>query len=249
MEKENVYIDGAISVKAVIENESRPVFGLYISEKKLGDKNTRYIISQAKKKGINPEIVSADFFENDIFGKTNGGIAAEVGKRKLSNAEDLLSGRSPFLALIEGVEDPYNFGSALRSLAAAGATGIILPQRNWLSAAGTVIKSSAGASEKLPAAVPEDIGSFLKEAKKKGFEIIAAERKNAVSLFETDLTSPLLLAVGGEKRGLSKKVSDEVTKNVFIPYGSDFRNALGTAAATAVFAFEILRQRESKCTQ
>ena len=92
------------------------------------------------------------------------------------------------------------------------------------------------------------IGEFLKEAKKKGFEIIAAERKNAVSLFETDLTSPLLLAVGGEKRGLSKKVSDEVTKNVFIPYGSDFRNALGTAAATAVFAFEILRQRKSKCT-
>ena len=57
MEKENAFIDGAISVKAVIENESRPVFGLYISEKKLDDRNIRYIISQAKKKGINPKIV------------------------------------------------------------------------------------------------------------------------------------------------------------------------------------------------
>ena len=73
MEKENAFIDGAISVKAVIENESRPVFGLYISEKKLDDRNIRYIISQAKKKGINPEIVSADFFENDIFGKRTEG--------------------------------------------------------------------------------------------------------------------------------------------------------------------------------
>lgn len=240
------YAEGAISVKAVLQNRSREIFEIYVSEKKLSDRNIRYIVEEAKRQGIKPKTVSPEFFENKTFGKTVGGIVAAVGERKLVAAEELLKDENPFIAIIEGVEDPYNFGAALRSLAAAGATGIILPERNWMSAANTVIKSSAGASESLKAAMPEDIGEFLRLAKAEGFEIVAAERKNATSLFETDLTGPTVLAIGGEKRGLSQKISAEVTKNVFIPYGSGFRNALGTAAATAVFAFEILRQRTAK---
>ena len=88
----------------------------------------------------------------------------------------------PFIAIIEGVEDPYNFGASLRALAAAGASGLVLPKRNWMNAAATVIKSSAGASESLPTAETADLGEFLKKAKKRGFEIIAAERKNAEEL-------------------------------------------------------------------
>lgn len=247
-EENSLYIDGAISVKAVVENGSRKVSKICVSEKKLSDRNIRYIIRKAEEKNIPIKKVSPDFFTSPVFGKTNGGIAAAVSDRIFTDPQKLLlnEGKTPFIALIEGVEDPYNFGSSLRSLAAAGATGVILPERNWMSAAGTVIKASAGASEILPTAALSDFSDFLSEARKLGFEIIAAERKNAVSLFETDLTMPLILAVGGEKRGLSKSVSDRVTKNVFIPYGSGFRNSLGTSAATAVFAFEILRQRSAK---
>ena len=242
------YIDGAISVKSVIENESRDIKCVYISEKKLSDRNFRYIASKAKEKNIKTVAVSPDFFLNGSFGKTNGGIAAEVSNRRYSDAENFLSEKNPFIAIIEGVEDPYNFGASLRSFAAAGATGIVLPERNWMNAAATVIKSSAGASEMLPTAVLGDFEPFLKKAAGQGFEIIAADRKDASNLFETDLTKPIILAIGGEKRGLSKKISDNVTKRVFIPYGSNFRNSLGTAAAAAVFSFEILRQRSiTKC--
>lgn len=240
------YIDGAISVKAVVENDSREIKKIYISEKKFSDRNIKYIISQAKKKKIQIEKVDSSFFESENFGKTNGGIAAAVSGRKYTDSDDLLNKELPFIAIIEGVEDPYNFGASLRSLLAAGATGIILPKRNWMNAASTVIKSSAGASEVLPTAILDDFTAFFKKAKNMGFEIIAAERKNAQSLFETDMTKPIILAIGGEKRGLSKKISDNVTKNVFIPYGSNFRNSLGTAAAASVFAFEILRQRSKK---
>ena len=247
--RENFMIDGSISVKAVIDNDSREMKEIYVSERKLSDRNIRYIISKAREKNIDVKIVSDAFFLNGDFGKTNGGIAAKISERKFTDEDSLLSIKElPFIAIIEGVEDPYNFGASLRALAAAGASGLVLPKRNWMNAAATVIKSSAGASESLPTAETSDLGEFLKKAKKRGFEIIAAERKNAENLYETDFTKPIVLAVGGEKRGLSNAVLSHVTKNVFIPYGSSFRNSLGTAAATAVFAFEILRQRSGgKC--
>ena len=127
-----------------------------------------------------------------------------------------------------------------------GATGLVLPERNWMSAAGTVIKASAGASERIKTAVCGNLKDFLLHAKAAGLAVLCAERKDAVPLYEQRLDGPLLLAVGGEKRGVSKTVFDLADRKVYIPYGRDFRNSLSASAACAVFAFEIYRQRNSK---
>ena len=150
------------------------------------------------------------------------------------------------IILLEGVEHPYNFGDALRSLYAAGATGLIVPERNWLSAAETVVKASAGASEYIPTAACPDLGEAIIEAKKYGIKTYCAERRDAVALYDADLTCPVIFAIGGELRGLSRKVTDNSDGNIYIPYGSNFRNALSASAASAVCAFEIMRQRQQK---
>ena len=109
------------------------------------------------------------------------------------------------------------------------------------SAAGIVAKSSAGATE----ALPVFSGSIKKEvsaAKEQCYRVVAAGIRNAVSFREADLAKPLLLVVGGEKRGISSSVSSLCDQTVRIPYGRAFRGSLSTASAAAVLAFEILRQ-------
>ena len=174
-------------------------------------------------------------------GKTHGGIIALCGERTLPlpTAENLP--KNGFLCLLEGIEDPYNFGYAVRSLYAAGCDGVLVGERNWMSAAGVVARASAGASETLPvfSGNPEEA---VKAAKKLGYTVACAGIRDSVSYTEAALKKPLLLVVGGEKRGVSAGVLALCDQTVRIDYGRSFRGSLSTAAAVAVLSFEILRQ-------
>jgi 23S rRNA (guanosine2251-2'-O)-methyltransferase len=144
---------------------------------------------------------------------------------------------------MEGIEDPYNFGYTIRSLYAAGVTGIVLSPRNWMSAAGVVARSSAGASELIPiyTATPEDAVDQFKAA---GYQILCAGIRDSVSIFEKDFPFPLLLVIGGEKRGISRKLLDKADQIVRIDYGRSFRGSLSAASAATVMAFELFRQNK-----
>ena len=143
--------------------------------------------------------------------------------------------------MIDGIEDPYNFGYALRTLYAAGADAVILTPRNWMSAAGVVCRASAGASELLPMFVsePEDACRFFKSY---GVRCVAAGIRNSVSAFDADLSLPLFLIVGGEKRGISAKTLELADSIVRLDYGREFRASLSAASAASVIAYEIFRQ-------
>jgi 23S rRNA (guanosine2251-2'-O)-methyltransferase len=143
--------------------------------------------------------------------------------------------------MIEGIEDPYNFGYSLRSLYAMGCSGIILTERNWMSAAGVVARSSAGASEmfKMYRSTPEECLSIFKN---RGYKVICADENTDNVLGDCELKYPLLLIVGGEKRGISRAVLDKADMLVKIGYRNDFRASLSAASATTMFAYEIARQ-------
>lgn len=240
-------VEGAISVKAVLLSGSRPIEEIYIDKTKK-TKDFSFIIREAEKRGVKTVFLDTDGLSKVVNGRTHGGVAAAVGERKYVSLSELFAVENPFIALLEGIEDPYNFGDALRSFYAAGATGLIVPERNWLDAAATVVKSSAGASEFLPTACCNDLATAVSEAKKYGIKTFCAERKDAQPLYGKDLTCPLIIAIGGELRGLSRKITDNADGNIYIPYGSQFKNALSASGASAVFAFEIMRQRHQKIT-
>ncbi|MBQ6052825.1 MAG: RNA methyltransferase [Clostridia bacterium] len=240
-------VEGAISVKAVLLSGSRPIEEIYIDKTKK-TKDFSFIIREAEKRGVKTVFLDTDGLSKVVNGRTHGGVAAAVGERKYVSLSELFAVENPFIALLEGIEDPYNFGDALRSFYAAGATGLIVPERNWLDAAATVVKSSAGASEFLPTACCNDLATAVSEAKKYGIKTFCAERKDAQPLYGKDLTCPLIIAIGGELRGLSRKIADNADGNIYIPYGSQFKNALSASGASAVFAFEIMRQRHQKNT-
>ena len=145
--------------------------------------------------------------------------------------------------MLEGIEDPYNFGYALRSLYAAGVDGIVLSPRNRMSAAGTVVRASAGTSELFPMSIasPDTACDIFRQAR---YTILSAGIRNSVSVFEETFKKPIFLIVGGEKRGISSSVLAKSDKIVRIDYGRSFRGSLSAASAASVLAFEILRQNK-----
>ena len=235
-------IEGSVSVKAVLNGGKREISEI-LFDRDRKDRDLSYILKKAKEKGVKYTPCKRSDREAVASGKTHGGLIAYVGDRRYETEEELFGAEKPFIVLLEGIEDPYNFGDSLRSVMAAGATGVIVPSRNWLTAASVVIKASAGASEYLPTLVSEDLGKTVLAARERGIKVYCAERRDAVSLYEKDLTEPVILAIGGEMRGLSRAVLDNADGNVFIPYGSDFRCALSASAASAVIGFEVMRQR------
>jgi 23S rRNA (guanosine2251-2'-O)-methyltransferase len=112
-----------------------------------------------------------------------------------------------------------------------------------MSAAGTVARSSAGASELVPTSLVADPVQAAAFAHEQGLAVACAMKRHATSIYRADLSRALLLVVGGEKRGITRSFVEHADLVLQIPYRRDFRRSLGTASAVAVMAFEVMRQR------
>ena len=240
-------MEGMPSISAVIKgieaktNDRRIVRVLFDREKcKSKRAELGFLRAKSEQFGFSIEIVSSEEIQEKAIGTTHGGILAECTPRQIKNLEDASFKETGVYFLLDGVEDPYNFGYAVRSLYAAGVDGLILPPRNWMGAAGVVARASAGASEMMNLLVSDPIEA-VKTLKAKGYSVVCAGIRDSVSLYEAELKKPLLVILGGEKRGISRSLLDLSDKIVRIDYGSDFGGSLSTSAAAAVFAFEILR--------
>ena len=239
-------LEGWLSVRAALISDSRDVHEILILE---GKDNSRLsgIKKRAKEQNVPFRYVPEETLLRHTEGQTHGGIVALVGPRKFLSLDEV--GRGPqaaFLAMLDGVEDPFNFGQAVRALHAAGAHGLILRPRNWTTAAATVGRASAGASEFMPMALAESDDVLLETVKNRSLNLICTDMsQKTVPLFKANLSQPLLLVIGGERRGVSKSLLRAANTQVQIPYGRNFKQSLGTSAATAVIAFEVMRQRQT----
>lgn len=240
-------LEGMPSISALfkgIENQvnNRQIIRVLFNRDKLHAKQAEYRFLEAKSKQFHFSLELADesFIKEIAIGTTHGGIIAECTERVLPALSSQNIKENGVYFILEGVEDPYNFGYAIRSLYAAGVDGIILGERNWMGASGVVARSSAGASELMELYVcPPTLA--IPMFKNANYTVLCAGIRDSVSLFDTDLTKPLLVILGGEKRGISRNVLALADKIVRIDYGTSFGGSLSTSAATAVFAFEILR--------
>ncbi len=242
---EQAILEGFVSVRAALKAGSRPIHAILIRQDKR-DAGIAWLERTASAAGIPVQRVTANEIDARASGSTHGGVIALAGPRCFVALDDLeADSPAPFVAMIDGVEDPFNFGQAVRALYAAGCDGLVLRPRNWMSAAGVVVRASAGASEWLPTAIAETVGAAAAHFRARGLRVAVADEEDAVPLYDVDLTGPLFLVIGGEKRGITRSFRQGADLRLAIPYGSDFDQSLGTATATAVIAFEIMRQRRS----
>ncbi len=239
--------EGMISLSAVLNSElgERQIKKVYFDEGVKGKKAKElgYIKRMAEQHGFEIEYTTTEQIDIMTTGSSHGGIIAQCTDRAIRNLRSEDIKENGFYVYIEGIEDPYNFGYCVRSLYAAGADGIILTERNWMSAAGVVCRASAGASELIP--MYTDKGDCTELFKSKNYTVVCTDTKNAVDINEAEIKFPVLLIVGGERRGISSKLLSHADVVCKIEYGRKFPQALSAASASAVLAFEILRKNRN----
>ena len=250
--QDSLLFEGMTSIRAIISGIDSGVNDRKIStilyDKDKASKNAKtlgYLKAVSEKYGYELKVSDDAELEELTLGNSHGGIVAICKERTIPylTKEDFEGGivKKGFYAMIQGIEDPYNFGYALRSLYAVGCDGIILGERNWMSAAGVVSRSSAGASEMFSVYKCDEIEA-AKLFKENGYNVVCADERTDNILGQCALPCPILLIVGGEKRGISRALLDLADTLVKIPYGREFKASLSAASATTMFAYEIMRQ-------
>ncbi len=247
--QDSCVFEGMTSIRAIIKSideaiSDRRIIKILYDEAKLSkiSKEVGYLRAVSDKYGFSLEASNGSELEKITLGTSHGGIVAICSERKIPKLdEEVKIENDGFYAMIEGIEDPYNFGYALRSLYATGCSGIILPERNWMSAAGVVCRSSAGASELFPIYSADSLfaADFFKE---RNYTVVCGDLRTDKVLGKCELKKPLLLIIGGEKRGISKKLFDKCDIKVKIDYSRNFSASLSAASAATMFAYEIMRQ-------
>lgn len=242
--RDTALLEGHISVEAALRGRSRPIHRVLMATDGVrAEREARRIRALAAAAGISVELQPRAMIDALASGRSHGGIIAEVGERYLVPLAQLAVDAA-FVVMLDGIEDPYNFAAALRSLYAAGATGLVIRPRSWATATAVVARASAGASELLPTAEADDPSLAAAELLRAGLRsVMAAQRRNAISLYEADLVGPLFLLIGGERRGVTRAAVDAAETMVRIPYARSDAPSLGTAAAAAIIGFEVMRQR------
>ena len=247
--QDSCIFEGMTSIRAILRgidsgvNNREIIKILYdVSKMRKIAKDVGYLKAVSGKYGYYVEEADSQALDEITLGSSHGGIVAVAKERslpRLSDAADI--NPDGFYVMIEGIEDPYNFGYALRSLYATGCSGIILTERNWMSAAGVVARSSAGASEifAIYKSSPHEAVEFFK---KRGYRVVCADERTDNVLGKCEMRTPLLLLVGGEKRGISRSLLECADMLVRIDYAREFNASLSAASATTMFAYEIMRK-------
>jgi 23S rRNA (guanosine2251-2'-O)-methyltransferase len=238
-----IVLEGAVSVAAALEGGRREVARVLIRADKW--EKSGKLRALARRAGTRVERATAEQIDAVASGRTHGGILAEAGPLRYVDSADLACGERPFVAMLDGIEDPYNFGYAIRSLYAAGSDGLAVRPREWGDSEATVVKASAGASDLLPIARVESAEAAADLFKEHGLAVACTAKRDATPIYDADLSGPLFLLVGGERRGITREFLRRADLVLEIPYRRSFSLSLGTVAAVSVLAFEVMRQRRS----
>ena len=237
-----IYI-GAIATKAILENKNKKIEYIMIQLNKK-DRNSSYIINLAKEKNVEVKYVERSIIDEITNSKTHGGIITSATNNNTNTIYSINHKNNNVIFLIDGIEDPYNLGYAFRSLYAFGINTCILPNNHLISSDNIIVRSSAGASEKIQQIISDDVVSDLKYLKDKGYQILLLKRSTtSIPYFDYEYKGKIVICIGGEKRGLSKDIENQSNINIDIPYTNNFKNALNATSAITTIASEIQRQK------
>ncbi|HVQ60250.1 MAG TPA: 23S rRNA (guanosine(2251)-2'-O)-methyltransferase RlmB [Solirubrobacterales bacterium] len=170
------------------------------------------------------------------------GVVAEVDPYPYGDARGMLRGEAPLLVALDQVQDPRNLGAVCRSAEAAGAAGLIVPERRAAAVTAVTCKASAGAVEHLQIAHVRNLADWLADAKAAGFWIWGADAEAKAAPWSVDLQGPTVLVLGGEGKGLRPRVAASCDGLIALP-SHGMVDSLNVSAAATALLFEAVRQR------
>ena len=170
------------------------------------------------------------------------GIVAEVEPFPYVNGSELLQTDDALVVVLDQIQDPRNLGAICRSAEAAGATGVVIPDRRAASITAAAAKASAGAVEHLKIARVRNISDWITEAKDSGFWVWGADGHSDQAPWQVDLTGRTALVLGTEEKGLRPRVAESCDGLVAIPQSGKV-DSLNVSVAASILIFEAIRQR------
>lgn len=239
------YIVGRNAVREALRS-GRTVQRLFITNDKVQG-SLQEIIGLAKDKGIELRRVDDKQLSKYADGVVHQGVVALAAPVKFADLGEVLqnwsSDKAPLLILLDGIEDPHNMGAIIRTAECCGATAVLIPKRHTAPINATVAKTSAGALESIPLVQVGNVAQTIEELKKQGFWVLGAHMEGQQTLYQANLTSPLVLVIGNEGKGLSRLTKERCDFLVTIPmYGRI--NSLNASVAAAILMYEAVRQRQ-----
>jgi 23S rRNA (guanosine2251-2'-O)-methyltransferase len=175
------------------------------------------------------------------------GVVAVTSAKQYNDLADVIAakrGSYSLLVVLDGIEDPHNLGAILRTSDAAGANGVVIPERRAAAVTGTVTKASAGASEHLPIAKVTNISRTVEELKENNIWTIGLDERGTQTYDSLDYRMDCALVLGGEGKGLHDLVKRKCDFLVSIPMLGKVPS-LNVSVAAAVVLYEIVRQRRA----
>jgi 23S rRNA (guanosine2251-2'-O)-methyltransferase len=178
------------------------------------------------------------------------GLVLKVPPYEYAHPSDLLErsvsrGAVPLLVALDGITDPRNLGAIIRSVAAFGGQGVIVPQRRSVGLNSAAWKTSAGAAARIPVAMASNLTAMIKDFKREGVFVIGLDGDGDVMLPGLELADrPLLVVVGSEGKGLSRLVTEQCDAVVSIPISSA-TESLNAGIAASVALYEISKLRSA----
>lgn len=210
-------------------------------------RSVEQLVQLAKEQNVKIQYLPKQAVDDLVPGSNHQGVVAEVAPFEYVDLFELLGqiearGEDPFLVILDEIEDPHNLGAIIRSVDAAGAHGVIIPERRSAGVTATVAKTSAGAIEYVPVCQVKNLARAMEELKKHGIWIAGADMSGEQLHTQASLTGPLALVIGSEGRGLRRLVREKCDFLVKLPmYGKV--NSLNASVAAGILLYEVVRQR------
>jgi 23S rRNA (guanosine2251-2'-O)-methyltransferase len=237
-------IYGIHAVSEALKSRGRAIEYVGVARERHDQKMQR-IIDDCRTSGVAVRFVPREQLDRLARTPAHQGVVAVTSQKKYLDLDDILAskrGEYSFVIVLDGVEDPQNLGAIIRTANAAGADGVVLPERRAVGVTGTVAKASAGASEHLPIARVTNLARSVEEMKSRNIWIVGLDERGSGSYDAMDYQMDCAIVLGAEGTGMHEHVRSRCDFLVHIPVLGQVPS-LNVSVAAAVVMYEVARQR------
>jgi 23S rRNA (guanosine2251-2'-O)-methyltransferase len=238
------YIYGINSVTETLKARGRAVEWVGMAKER-HDLRLQRLIEDCRRLSVPVRFLQRTELDRMAGNAAHQGVVAVTSAKQYSDLADVIAakrGDHSLIVVLDGVEDPHNLGAILRTADAAGANGIVIPERRAAAVTGTVTKASAGASEHLPIAKVTNISRSIEQLKENNIWTVGLDERATQTYDALDYKMDCALVLGGEGKGLHDLVKRKCDFLVSIPMLGNVPS-LNVSVAAAVVLYEIVRQR------
>jgi 23S rRNA (guanosine2251-2'-O)-methyltransferase len=214
------------------------------------DLRLQRVVDECRRQGVAVRFVPRPELDRMAGNNAHQGVVAVTSAKQYNDLDDVVAakrGQFSLVVVLDGVEDPHNLGAILRTADAAGADGVVIPERRAAGVTPTVTKASAGASEHLPIAKVTNISRTLEELKSKNLWIVGLEERAPQNYDSLDYKMDCAIVLGAEGKGVHELVRKRCDFLISIPMLGKVPS-LNVSVAAGVVLYEIVRQRQQKTT-